>query len=133
MKRTKNILLATFILILISLACNAILPQAGPTSVPTLAPTATLAPLQATEGISTQPPATAPNLPQTDADVPRAHPNQVKLALERGDAIIVDVRGPAAYAERHITGALEISLTTIEADPANVPLDKSKWIITYCT
>jgi hypothetical protein len=133
MKRLEYILLAAFVLVLTSLACNAVLPQSQPTSVPTLVPTATLVPSQIPEAVSTQPPATSTNLPQTDADVPRAHPSQVKLALDRGDAIIVDVRGPAAYAERHITGALEISLATIEADPTSLNLDKNKWIITYCT
>jgi rhodanese-related sulfurtransferase len=60
-------------------------------------------------------------------------PDQAKTALDSGDAIIVDVRGAAAYAQKHITGALEISLGAIELDPTNLNLDKNKWIITYCT
>ena len=132
MKRIKHSLLAVLLLVLTSLACNAVLPQTEPTSLPTPLPTSTLLSLQTTES-ATQPPATAANLPQTDADVPRVHPNQAKLVFDRGDAIIVDVRGPEAYAERHITGALEISLATIEADPTSLNLDKNKWIITYCT
>ena len=130
MKRTKHILLAVFVLVLASLACNAVLPQAEPTSVPTQVPTLVLVPTQVTEPASTQPPA---SLPQTDAQVSRVPPDQAKAALDGGDAIIVDVRGAAAYAQQHIAGALEISLGAIELDPTNLNLDKNKWIITYCT
>jgi len=130
MKRTKHILLAVFVLVLTSLACNAVLPQAEPTSVPTQVPTPVLVPTQVTEPASTQPPA---SLPQTDAQVSRVPPDQAKAALDGGDAIIVDVRGAAAYAQQHIAGALEISLGAIELDPTNLNLDKNKWIITYCT
>ena len=130
MKRIKYILLATLILLLTSLACNALLPQTEPTSAPTLEQTPILVPTQITEAASTQPPA---NLPETDAQVPRVPPDQAKAAFESGDAVIVDVRGADAYARSHITGALEVSLGAIQTDPANLPLDKNKWIITYCT
>lgn len=135
MKRTKNILLATFILILTSLACNAVLPQAEPAlqaSVPTLVPTQVQVPAQITEPVSTPPPTSA-NLPANDAEVPRVPVDQAKAAFDRGDAVIVDVRGAEAYARSHIAGALEVSLSAIQTDPANLPLDKNKWIITYCT
>src|SRR5690349_12478203 len=74
MKRTKPVLLAIFILILASLACNALLPQAKPTSIPAL----TIVPSQITETVSAPPPATSENLPQTDAEVPRVPPDQAK-------------------------------------------------------
>jgi|SoiMetStandDraft_2_1073263.scaffolds.fasta_scaffold01778_4 3-mercaptopyruvate sulfurtransferase SseA len=130
MKRTIYILLATFTLVLISLACNALLPQTEPTSVPTPVQTQIIIPTQITESVSTQPPA---NLPQTDAEVSRVPADQAKAALDSGDAVIVDVRGADAYARSHIKGALEVSLSAIQTDPANLPLDKNKWIITYCT
>ena len=130
MKRTRYILLATFTLVLISLACNALLPQTEPTSVPTPVQTQIIIPTQITEPVSTQPPA---NLPQTDAEVSRVPADQAKAALDSGDAVIVDVRGADAYARSHIKGALEVSLSAIQTDPANLPLDKNKWIITYCT
>jgi 3-mercaptopyruvate sulfurtransferase SseA len=130
MKRTKYILLATFLLILTSLACNALLPQIEPTSTQTPVPTSITVPTQITEAVSTQPPA---NLPETDAEVSRVPVDQAKAAFDSGDAIIVDVRGADAYARSHIAGALEISLSAIQTDPANLPLDKNKWIITYCT
>ena len=130
MKSTIYILLATFTLVLISLACNALLPQTEPTSVPTPVQTQIIIPTQITESVSTQPPA---NLPQTDAEVSRVPADQAKAALDSGDAVIVDVRGADAFARSHIKGALEVSLSAIQTDPANLPLDKNKWIITYCT
>jgi 3-mercaptopyruvate sulfurtransferase SseA len=130
MKRTKHILFATFALLLISLACNALLPQAEPTLAPTLIPTQIIIPTQVTEPVSTQPPA---NLPETDAEVPRVPVEQAKAAFDAGQAVIVDVRGADAYARSHIAGALEVSLSAIQSDPTNLPLDKNQWIITYCT
>ena len=130
MKRINYILLATLILFLTSLACNALLPQTEPTSAPTTIETQILVPTPTTEPVATQPEA---NLPQTDAEVPRVPVDQAKAAFDSGDAVIVDVRGAEAYARSHVTGALEVSLSAIQTDPANLPLDKSKWIITYCT
>jgi 3-mercaptopyruvate sulfurtransferase SseA len=130
MKRTKPVLLAIFILLVASLACNAVLPQTEPTLVQTIVPTQISVPTQFTEPVSTQPPA---NLPETDAEVPRVPADQAKAAFDSGNAVIVDVRGADAYARSHIAGALEVSLSAIQTDPANLPLDKNKWIITYCT
>jgi hypothetical protein len=130
MKRTRPFLLTIFLLLLTSLACNALLPQVEPTLVPTLAATQILVPTQVTEPVSTQPPA---DLPETDAEVPRVPVEQAKAAFDTGQAMIVDVRGAEAYARSHIAGALEVSLSAIQTDPANLPLDKNKWIITYCT
>jgi rhodanese-related sulfurtransferase len=45
----------------------------------------------------------------------------------------VDVRSAQSYAAQHIQGALSIPLDAIEQDPTSVPIDKDKWIITYCT
>ena len=130
MKRIKYLLLATLILLLTLLACNALLPQTESTSAPTAVQTQIIIPTQVTEPVSTQPEA---NLPQTDAEVPRVPADHAKAAFDSGDAVIVDVRGAEAYARSHITGALEVSLSAIQTDPANLPLDKNKWIITYCT
>src|SRR5574339_42451 len=135
MNRTKSILLAAFSLLLTSLACNALFQQNLPPRDQTPIPTQMLVPTRVTEPVSTQSPATQPpaNLPENDAEVPRVSVDQAKAAFDRGDAIIVDVRGAEAYARSHIAGALEVSLSAIQTDPANLPLDKNKWIITYCT
>jgi 3-mercaptopyruvate sulfurtransferase SseA len=107
-----------------ALACGIIAPQSEPTIVPTqVPPTAT--PIRI--------PPTQESLSQTEADVPRVSAADAKAAFDSGQAIIVDVRSPAAYAQEHIAGAVNISLVNIEANPAGVDLDKNKWIITYCT
>ena len=135
MNSTKPILLATFFLLLTSLACNALFQQNLSPSDQTPVPTQIVISTQITEPDSTQPESTQPpaNLPENDAEVPRLPVDQAKAAFDRGEAVIVDVRGAEAYARSHIAGALEVSLSAIQTDPANLPLDKNKWIITYCT
>ena len=80
----------------------------------------------------TSPPRTG-NLPQTEADVPRVTVEQALTALNSGAAVIMDVRSTESFVASHIAGALSIPLTRIEDNPASVTLDKSQWIITYCT
>ena len=65
--------------------------------------------------------------------MPRVSVEDAKLALDNGEAVIVDVRSSEAYAEVHIAGAVLIPLGEFEGNIANVPLDKDQWIITYCT
>ena len=96
-------LLAIFVITLAILACSSFLPQVQDT------------------------------IPQTEADVPRISVEDAKAALDGGKAVIVDVRSVESYAKSHIADALSIPLDRIEADPAGVSLDPSKWIITYCT
>ncbi len=45
----------------------------------------------------------------------------------------MDVRSTESFVAGHIAGALSIPLARIESNPASVTLDKSQWIITYCT
>src|SRR6266498_1417844 len=128
MKKTKYILLATFVLLLTSLACNALLPQATePTLVQTQVATQTLIPTQITEPVSTEAVSTQPqpDLPQTDAEVRRVPVDQAKAAFDSGKAVIVDVRGPGPYAVSHVAGALEISLSEIQDHPTTLNLDKN--------
>jgi hypothetical protein len=72
-------------------------------------------------------------LPQSEAGVPRVPVDEAKAAVDRGEAVIVDVRSPGAYEVNHVAGALFIPLGTFETDPASVELNKEQWIITYCT
>ena len=110
MQRTRPILIAVAILLLATIACNAILPQAR-----------------------TTPPPAEGSLPQTEADVPRVTAEEAKAAVDAGTAIIVDVRDAESYAEGHIAGAMSIPLDQFENDPAALDLDEEQWIITYCT
>lgn len=67
----------------------------------------------------------------TYPEIPRATLNEAKAAVDAGTAILVDVRDAGSYAESHISSALSIPLT--ELDERLGELDRSLWIITYCT
>ena len=110
MQKTK-IIFAIFFTIVVTLACNALLPL----------PTQESAPTQIID------------LPQTEAAVPRVTVEEAKTALDSGAAVIVDVRSQSAYDTSHIAGSLFIPLGAFETDIANLELDKEQWIITYCT
>jgi hypothetical protein len=112
-------------LMLVLLACNATLPQIGPTQTPV--PTAVVEPTSVVK------PGNQSDLPLTEADVPRISVKEAKAAFDSGKAIIVDVRGVDIYAAGHAVGAISIPLSEIEANPAGIGLDKEQWIITYCT
>jgi hypothetical protein len=115
-----NILFVSLTLISVLAACSA-----QPTQVqPTLAPTQII---DSGHGI------TSGELPLTEADVRRVSVEEARAALESGAAIIVDVRNPAEYEERHIAGALSVPLGEIERNLTSLTLDKEQWIITYCT
>lgn len=98
-------------LVLLLSACST-----QPTPPPTLAPTPTLTPL-----------------PLTERDVPRVTVEEAKAAVDRGAAILVDVRSADAFEVSHISGALNIQLGEFETNPTGLDLPKDQWIITYCT
>src|SRR6266508_444933 len=64
-------------------------------------------------------------------EVPRVELEKAKAAFDSGDAIFVDARNAAAYAKRHIPGALSIPVAELESRMDE--LNKKQWIITYCT
>jgi 3-mercaptopyruvate sulfurtransferase SseA len=123
--RKRNILLTLTVLALAALSCNALLP------LPTQENNSTQnAPTQIIEPGSTQP---QNNPPQTEDEVPRVDVNVAKTAFDSGQAIIVDVRNPEAYAASHVAGAISIPLEEFEINIASMDLGKEQWIITYCT
>lgn len=73
----------------------------------------------------------APEQSQEDA-MPRINVQDAKVAFEKGEAVIVDVRGPDAYKSNHIKGALDHSLSKLEQGDFN-GLPKDKRIIAYCS
>ena len=103
-------------------------PEPKQTSTSILELTST--PTQAVGPVLTEP---AVQLPLTEADVPRVSVQDAQAALDRGEAIIVDVRGDDAYRISHVAGAISIELGEFETNPAGIELDKNQWIITYCT
>ena len=120
LKRKTNIFLSIGALALVTLACNTLLPLPAQTSAPT-------------QSIELIPTALQDDLPQTADEVPRVDVNLAKAAFDSGQAIIVDVRSPEAYATSHAAGAISIPLDEFENNIASVDLDKAQWIITYCT
>jgi 3-mercaptopyruvate sulfurtransferase SseA len=67
----------------------------------------------------------------TFPDIPRVSLADAKAGLDAGSAIFVDVRSARAYQAGHITGALSIPLEEMESRLGE--LDKTEWIVTYCT
>jgi 3-mercaptopyruvate sulfurtransferase SseA len=110
-------LLTLSILILGTLACNALAPQPDTT-------------IDSPQG---QQPSSNGALPASEDEVPRVSLDDAKTAAENGTAIIVDVRSAESFASGHIPGAVNIPLGLIEADPSALDLDEDEWIITYCT
>lgn len=56
---------------------------------------------------------------------------ETRDAVEKGEAIIVDVRGDAAYQQSHIKGSISIPGEQVEARLSQLPRDKM--IVTYCS
>jgi 3-mercaptopyruvate sulfurtransferase SseA len=82
--------------------------------------------------------ATASQAPQTQpAQLPpgdnarRITPAEVKDEVAKNNALIIDVRGEAAYKAGHIKGARLIPATDILAHVDELP--RNKMIITYCS
>lgn len=101
-------------LTLVMLACRALLPQADPT-----------------ERVTVSRPQLS--IPLTEADVSRIDVHEAKAALDSGQAILIDVRSADSYAEGHAVGAVSIPLDNFENNIDKLSLEKSQWIITYCT
>ena len=56
---------------------------------------------------------------------------ELRDALSKGTAIVVDVRGDDAYRQNHIKGSISIPETQIAARVNQLPRDKM--IVTYCS
>lgn len=85
----------------------------------------------ATPNLAAASPAPA-QTPNPEDKMPRIRPEEAKKLVDEGKGVIIDVRGPEAYKISHIKGALDYSLSRIEAgDFSGLP--KNKRIIAYCT
>jgi len=120
MPKTKIIVLT--LLVSATLACNALIPTVAAEPTPTMV-------------VIVEPafPPPQPDVPLTEAGIPRVSVEEARAALESGAAIIVDVRSADAYAVSHIAGAVNIPLGEIETNPTGLNLDTEQWIVTYCT
>lgn len=82
--------------------------------------------------LQTVAPLPIPSRPPSPGDaVVRVSPQEVRRALERNDAVIVDVRGEVPYSLQHIRGAISLPLGLVKQRASELPQDKL--IVTYCT
>ena len=65
------------------------------------------------------------------AEVNRIDAADARKLVEKGEAVVVDVRSRAAWDQGHVPGALHIPVDEVTAHLAQLP--KDKLIITYCT
>lgn len=79
----------------------------------------------------TQPTGTAQISEADVAAVQRVTQAEAKAAFDAGQAVFLDVRGPAGYNAGHMPGA--ILMTMDEMETRWTELDPNDWIITYCT
>ena len=87
--------------------------------------------LLATQNTSAVPTPVTSHEEETYPEILRVSLDDTKAALEAGTSVIVDVRSAEAYQGGHIEGAINIPLG--ELDTRLGELDKTQWIITYCT
>jgi 3-mercaptopyruvate sulfurtransferase SseA len=82
-------------------------------------------------GVASAPPA-VPAAPTQPADsVRRVTIDELKTMLAENKAVVVDVRGDAAFKTGHIKGALMIPAAEIDKHADELP--KDKLIVTYCS
>jgi 3-mercaptopyruvate sulfurtransferase SseA len=75
------------------------------------------------------PPLSPPNTPPDN--VRRVTITELRDAMDRGKAVLIDVRGDDAYKREHIKGALDIPEGQLVARASEFP--KDKLIVLYCS
>ena len=73
----------------------------------------------------------APVVAKPEDAVLRVSPDELRLLLERKDAVVVDVRGDVPYSLQHIRGAISMPLGLVAQRALELPQDKM--IVTYCS
>ena len=81
--------------------------------------------------VNTGDPIPPPQPPEQGDGVRRITPAEAREALDKGQAIIIDVRNDEAYKMGHVKGALLIPVNDFVARMKDLPRDKL--IITYCS
>lgn len=72
----------------------------------------------------------APTVDPAFASLPRIEIADAFARFEKGDALFVDARSAAEFAQEHVPGAVNIPYTEAEARMGELPKDKD--IIVYC-
>lgn len=70
-------------------------------------------------------------LPTPDRQVQRITATDTKKVLEKGEAVLYDVRTLTAYESRHAVGAISFPEAQLETSLATLPVGKK--LIFYCT
>lgn len=65
------------------------------------------------------------------AEVERIEAQEAKRMVEKGEAVVIDVRGRSSWDLGHVAGALHVPLNEIEARLSQLP--RNKLIVAYCT
>jgi 3-mercaptopyruvate sulfurtransferase SseA len=84
---------------------------------------------QANSTTTTTTPASAAPTPHVD-EAPRITVAELQKALEKGEAVIVDVRNEQSYKAGHIKGARWMFESDVPVRAGELPRDKM--IVTYC-
>lgn len=75
--------------------------------------------------------AAAQAVPASADQAPRIEAAEAKGLVEKGDAVLLDVRGKDAWDAGHVQGAVHIPLDQLESRLKELP--KEKLIAAYCT
>jgi predicted sulfurtransferase len=70
-------------------------------------------------------------IPETAPQAPRIEGAEVKRLVDKGEAVVVDVRSKEAWDLGHVQGALHIPLNDLPHRLKELP--KEKLIAAYCT
>jgi predicted sulfurtransferase len=70
-------------------------------------------------------------IPANADQAPRIEGSEVKKLVDKGEAVVVDVRDKEAWDMRHVEGALHIPLDQLAQRLKELP--KDKLIAAYCT
>jgi rhodanese-related sulfurtransferase len=62
--------------------------------------------------------------------VPRVTAEELNRLMEKGEAVVIDVRNVEDFVDEHIPGALQIPVSFVESQIPYFPRDKT--IVTYC-
>ena len=115
---------ATVLAVVLLAGCNTTQNENRSAKVPAAAPTPVAATTKPTPSLA------ATQSKEPNDGVRRITPAELQAAMEKGEAVVVDVRGQAAYQRGHIKGALLIPADQIAARAGELPRDKT--IVTYC-
>jgi hydroxyacylglutathione hydrolase len=72
-----------------------------------------------------------PASPAAPAEVPGVTVAELKALIDKGEAVVVDVRPRDVYALGHIEGAVHVSPARLSVRIKDLP--RAKHIVTYCT